>query len=425
MKRNFTYLTGLFYKKCLLLLLSLSLVMISLSAQDMVTVAGLLQMEDGDPTPGVMISVNDGEYVTYTDEDGYYSLSLPAGGDYVIEPVKEDEVLQGVSTLDVVFLLWHVLGINSLNSPFKQFAADVNHSQNVSTLDVVSLHQAILLQTAFPYKKPWYFFYLNGSGIGPEQAVFTNLTQDQFNVDFAVVKTGDLNDSAFNFGEEQVSVHSEEQLLISIEDRYITSGETFTVDFVAESGKVLGYQFTIDFDDELLSLEGLIPGVAEEDNFGTDWASDGIITTSWTSPEVQDLRGQALFSLVFKSAGSAWLSDLLNVSSSYTSAEAYNGAGEIIPVELYAKPASDAEEFVLYQNSPNPFTDKTAIAFDLPEGGVVNLQLLDASGKALYDYEAYYPKGHHVIELQPQAKGLLFCRLRCGEYVAVRKMQGL
>ena len=424
MKRNFTHLIGLFYKKCLLLL-SLSLMMVSLSAQDMVTVAGLLQMEDGDPAPGIMISVNDGQYVTYTDEDGYYSLSLPAAGNYVIEPVKEDEALKGVSTLDAVFLIWHILGINPLNSPFKQFAADVNHSQSISTLDLVELHQAILLQTAFPNKKPWYFFYLNGSSPGLQQATFTNLTQDQLNVDFAVIKTGDLNDSAFNFGEEQVSVHSEEQLLISIEDHYITEGETFTVDFVAESGRVLGYQFTIDFDNELLSLEGLIPGVTEEDNFGTDWASDGIITTSWTSPEVQDLRGQALFSLVFKSAGSAWLSDLLNVSSSYTSAEAYNGAGEIIPVELYAKPASGAEKFVLYQNSPNPFTDKTSIAFDLPEGGVVNLQILDASGKALYDNNAYYPKGHHVIELQPQLKGLLFYRLRCGEYVAVRKMQGL
>ncbi len=424
-KGNFTIRTSSSFRELLLVFLGVSMSFFVV-AQDMVTISGILQMEDGGPLPNVMIDVNDGMYVTYTDEEGYYSLTVPAGGDYTIRPIKEDEVALGVSMYDVILLTWHIIGIVPLETPFKYLAGDANNSEYISTMDIVAIRSVILgMAEEFPNKKPWYFFYVGDGSLDPfsEVAVLKNLTEDISWADFVVVKTGDLNDSAVNFSGEAVEAYDEGGLIIQIEDRYITEGETFTVDFVVQEGKVMGYQFTIDFESSILDLEGLIPGVSGEDNFGTQWVSDGVLTTAWGSSDVQDLGNRALFSLVFKSAGNGWLSDFLNISSSYTAAEAYTGDGETVPVLLYAKPFDAGDDFVLYANHPNPFVDATQISFNLPEGGKVKLTILDASGKVVYEEEGVYSKGYHSIQLSGiQAKGLLSCRLETEYEVVTQKM---
>ncbi len=385
-----------------------------------VHISGVLEMEDGDPVADVMVVLNDGEYVAYTDENGYYSFSVPEGGDYVLKPVKEDEVGLGVTGFDAILLTWHILGTQFLTSPIKQFAADVNASGSLSTLDITIIFKMALGEiNAFPNKKPWHFFYFGDEGNYLQEVSFPNLTADVSWGDFIVVKTGDLNDSAAQNLGMAVEDHSEDLLLVRIEDRYFSEGETVEVNFAVEEGKVLGYQFTITFDAGVLELEDLIPGVAQDDNFGTQWVADGVLTTAWTGSDVTDLSDRDLFGLVFKARGSGWLSDFLNLNSAYTLAEAYNGSGEIIPIKLDVSSAKvNLENFKLYQNSPNPFVGSTQIAFDLPQGGLVKLVVVDAAGRVIYRFQDVYPQGHHLIELADlQGEGQLYYRLET-EYAA-------
>ena len=58
---------------------------------------------------------------------------MPKGGDYIINPYSNDNPLNGVSTLDIVEIQRHILGMQSLDSPYKIIAADINNDKTLST----------------------------------------------------------------------------------------------------------------------------------------------------------------------------------------------------------------------------------------------------------------------------------------------------
>ncbi len=85
-------------------------------------------------------------------------------------------------------------------------------------------------------------------------------------------------------------------------------------------------------------------------------------------------------------------------------------AGKAAPVRL--KPAY-----------PNPAPGCATIEFSLPVAGTTDLQLLDATGRAI----ASQPLGHlapgdHAIELESLPRGVIFYRLTAGAETATRKM---
>ena len=59
--------------------------------------------------------------------DGEYAFnSNPMYFEYEVEAEKNDNYLNGVSTLDLVLIQKHILGLQLLNSPYKVIAADIN-----------------------------------------------------------------------------------------------------------------------------------------------------------------------------------------------------------------------------------------------------------------------------------------------------------
>lgn len=67
-----------------------------------------------------------------TTADGKFSFgNLPMYKEYTVTADKNDDVLNGVSTLDLVMIQRHILGLNPLDSPHKLIAADVNNSQRL------------------------------------------------------------------------------------------------------------------------------------------------------------------------------------------------------------------------------------------------------------------------------------------------------
>ncbi|MEZ4982948.1 MAG: hypothetical protein R2769_15465 [Saprospiraceae bacterium] len=66
------------------------------------------------------------------------------GLNYRVVPFKNDELLKGISTFDLVQLSKHILNVQNLNTPYTCIAGDVNKSGSISTLDMVSLQKVIL-----------------------------------------------------------------------------------------------------------------------------------------------------------------------------------------------------------------------------------------------------------------------------------------
>lgn len=173
-------------------------------------VSGRVQTEWGEGVAGVTVTA-DGQTVQetlVTDTSGVYEFpDLPFGEAYTITFEKNYGADNGVTTLDMVFITKHILGVDPLDSPLKLIAADANNSNGVSTLDMVYLKLVILtLEDGFPNNTSWRFlpvgFPFSDPGDPfadsplPNAIVINNLVSDLLGIDFYGIKVGDVNESA-------------------------------------------------------------------------------------------------------------------------------------------------------------------------------------------------------------------------------------
>ncbi|MBK7609223.1 MAG: hypothetical protein IPI18_19490 [Saprospiraceae bacterium] len=91
--------------------------------------------------------------------DGSYQFnSIPTSGSYSISAMRDDNPMNGVSTLDLVLIQKHILGTERFTSPYKIIAADADNDQNVSAIDLIELRKLILgLYDKLPNNTSWKF----------------------------------------------------------------------------------------------------------------------------------------------------------------------------------------------------------------------------------------------------------------------------
>ena len=82
-------------------------------------------------------------------------------------------------------------------------------------------------------------------------------------------------------------------------------------------------------------------------------------------------------------------------------------------------------QYLLEQNQPNPFQYETSIGFVLPESMTASIEVYDLTGRLLKSINGTFTKGYHSINLEKKdlnASGILYYRLRAGEFLATKKM---
>ncbi|MBL7795671.1 MAG: HYR domain-containing protein [Saprospiraceae bacterium] len=413
-----------------------------------VTVAGALKTESGTGLEEASVELSGTHptlppfnQVTTTDITGAYQfLQVPVQGDYMLTPTKDNDPLNGVSTFDLVLINKHILGLEPLSSPYKMIAADANASKSITTFDIVELRKLILgIYTDLPNLPVWRFVdktfqFPNLSNpfqsIFPENILLPDLSS-QPQPDFVAVKVGDVNGNALTSSLVQTDDRTAGMLLFDVAtapmhpDRVgglpVKAGETFTVLFRAAE-KVPGYQFTLNHTG--LELLDICPGAGMNLNYFAEFADEQALTTSWNGDV------QAEFSLVFRAKTSGTLSQMLRVSSRITKAEAYSAGAERLQVALRfdgeSGPKEEGVGFELYQNTPNPFRDKTLIRFHLPEAQEATLTVFDETGRVLYRLKNHFPKGENAVTTEkmalPENGGLFYYRLETATESAVRAM---
>ena len=142
-------------------------------------------------------------------------------------------------------------------------------------------------------------------------------------------------------------------------------------------------------------------------------------------------NGTVLFSLIFSASTNTTLSNLLNITSEYTPAEAYQSdlkeGTKTLAVQLnFTEGSSDRHsKFMVYQNKPNPFVDETAIGWEMPEAGWAKVTVTDFSGKILKIITDNYPIGYNEVKLKRTDLGgaqMMFFRVENACGVETRKM---
>ena len=129
-------------------------------------------------------------------------MTVPTGSSFSLQPTYDANQLNGVSTYDIVLITRYIHGLDQL-TPYQLIAADADRSGTVDLADSLELRKLILGTYAeLPNNTSWRFVrsdYVFPNPLDPftppfpEEATFTNLTEDVANVNFIGIKIGDLN----------------------------------------------------------------------------------------------------------------------------------------------------------------------------------------------------------------------------------------
>lgn len=411
-------------------------------------IAGAIATREGKKVEEVMVEVeSNNPFATITGADGFFELlGVPLGSDYSIVPYKEDDLLNGVSTYDMILISKHILGTKMFDSPYQYIAADIDNSGNISTLDLIRLRKLVLQKdTELPNGNlPWRFVdasFVFPEDVNPldvdfpERRDIQNFSAANAKADFVGIKIGDVNGSVRpNTLLQSEARTTEGDMIVRVKDYAFEPGETFTVDVTsADLFNLTGYQFTLKYDPRLLALvdieEGELPRMSDE-NFGIIDTQQGVITTSWSElNDVLTMEEGRLFTLTFRAIRSSDLYTALRLAQNPTPAEAYVYDGALYNVQLQiedeqGRPRLEGD-YKVFQNHPNPFNHTTMIGMSLPKQAEVSLKVFDMAGRMVYREKAHFARGYNEFVLSRQdlhGNGVYYYLIESEAFAETKKM---
>lgn len=377
---------------------------------------------------------------TMTDENGIYEFPpMPEGGDYQVAPVKDNDFLNGVSTLDLVLIQRHILGIATFESPYKLIAADINNNQKISSSDLLELRKLILgIESSFPNNTSWRFI---DSGFEFENATNPWATEiaevyniaglnSDMQIDFIAVKVGDVNGNVdMNVAAGMVSTtRSNKTLSLGLADMEVERGKLYEIHVTGTEAQVLyGMQHTLEMNG--LELMDVKAGTLDMNKTNAS-NSNEMLHVSYASATGRVIASDdVLYTLVVKANEDGQLSDLIRLSDKGLNAESYHGeelaTGDVAIEWRESEEAGLVELLSLVGNSPNPWSHSTELRFYLPSSGKVNLIIKDANGRVLMTRNTELSSGKNAIMISDndvQIPGIHFYELRFKDQIVNGKM---
>ncbi|MDX1684040.1 MAG: cohesin domain-containing protein [Saprospiraceae bacterium] len=377
-----------------------------------------------------------------TNRSGVYKYEFTTPGDFVVAPYNDDDPLNGVSTADLVAIQRHLLGKEEFNSGYQLIAADVNNTQGVSAADMAAL-RSVILGRYNDFSKwnqtSWRFSDMNenlADNMNPwpftEELDYQDVATSMYDINFNAIKIGDLNGDAISNGLTGNSTRGNGLVTLVAQDNDLVAGDTYTMEVTSDNfSEVSGYQFTMTFDAGVLNYTGVESGAltVNGSNVGTSKVADGMITMSWNdlagnAVSVED--GEVLFSVTFDVVSNAKASEVINVNSLITKAEAYDADIQVKDLNLeFRNGGQVVEVFELYQNVPNPFEASTVIGYTLPSDMSAVLTVYDVSGKVLLVRDVDGKRGYNeelIRNTELNGAGVLYYQLDAADFTATKRM---
>ena len=374
-------------------------------------------------------------YPTFqTGDDGKYYFSEVLGDNpLTIRSEKNDNHKNGVSTLDLVKIQKHILGIELFTNPYQTIAADANNSQFLSAIDLVQIRKLILgIDTEFPNNQSWRFIrkdFIFGDTMNPWPIVDASTItitdiENPGNTNFIGIKIGDVNGTALPHFSSIIPREILKPFNLLTDQIAFNAGEIINVPIrISSSQSLTGFQFTL----KAIGLEivDVLPGSipltdGEYALFGDK------MTIAWFDEDNVDVTAdEVLFTLVLKAKQGGNLSQSIQINSDITDAEIYLGGEQtFIPVLNVINPGAEAALQIM-SCAPNPWKDETTLFFYLPEPSDVIYNVIDVNGRKIYSDHQYLTEGYHNYTLKAadfSARGILFLEVNAGGSRMVEKM---
>jgi len=362
-----------------------------------------------------------------SDKEGDYAFnSLITNSDYSIVAYSNEDYLNGVSTLDLVLIQRHILGLQYLDSPYKMIAADVNNDNQITALDLIELRKLILgIYKELPETNSWISvdsnqkLSLDNPWAYNRSLNFENLADDYDEADLIALKIGDVNNSAITtLDQKRPEAVSLNVIDLIYDDKHIGAGEVIDLQLYSNSSELVAYQLT-------LAIPGFEP--LNIDGAGFNEGNLGIMSDRLTLScnERFALGVGTILTLQLKALVSQKVGDKIQINSDITKAEAYLGE-ELKVIDISTSSSLEKEQYNLLQNSPNPFKDKTTISYTLPANELVKMEFFDVSGKLLYIIKLNGQKGINNFELNASKlntnNSIIYYALTTDKFTATKKM---
>lgn len=372
---------------------------------------------------------------------GFYGFSeLPAGETYTLTPARDFDDAEGISVLDIVRIIQHVLFVNPFGndpfSPFLYIAADVTNDQIIDVADAVELQDLILGRiSALNSNESWRFVpvaYSFPDPVNPwldpfpELVTLPDLTDDA-TVDFWGVKVGDLNLSAVG------QVQDPGTSFFVVPDVVFQPGQIVEVPVrLSDADQWAGFQTEFDFDPRTLQYLGAEAGDLPEFTaarcVATERAGQGRLPILWAGMEGDAPVGtQTMFTLRFRAQQAGSLSSALGLSARGLPSMAVTPALKTLDLGLTfervlsAQYTAQAGHLSRLYAMPNPLgSEGTALRFELAKAEQVSITLYNAQGQLVYSGTQHLGAGTNTLLLGGEhfrQAGLYSCRLQAGTQV--------
>ena len=404
------------------------------------SIGGEIATPEGQEIKGVYVNLlQDGSQANYvwTQADGSFQFpNNPIFSNYTIQPEKDDHHLNGISTYDLVLIQKHLLGIETLDSPYKYIAADVNNSKTITAMDMLELRKLILgINKSFPNNTSWRFpisseeLSIEDPFNYKESIEVQQLEYSSIGHNFTAVKIGDLNGTALNYVDKRQRRANSNRVVISFNDQDVVEGQLVTVQLYAHDFEdVNGLQMSIRPIN--LDFQQLIPGQLDLDSRNIFQQNEAKLNLSYTSSKVNTIEDdQVLFTLQFIAKQEGKLSEMLHLNNKHLNGEIYKGENnlEIVNVDLEAREVEELDlDQIQISNTPNPFTELTTIQFALPNSQKLNFTIYDLDGKEVYQNESFFERGMNQIEVDASSiqlgEGMYIYKIEGEQWNAVSKM---
>jgi len=368
-----------------------------------------------------------------TDINGEYLFRNRAANDnYRINVVSKDDYLNGVSTLDLVLIQRHILGLQPLNSAYQMIAADANNDQSVSATDLIELRKLILgVNTELPTNESWKYIDKSQEFVDifnpwplQEKIEINNLENDMMGNNFIGVKIGDVNNT-FSLSAQSSLIESRSIGSIELAHEIVETDQDneYLVPFYLEDEQsISGLQLSLILNSEENQVVDVVSGMLNisSEMFHT---AGNKFNISWVGNEtINAEKDNVLFYLKVLNRNSLIRNSFVLNTIDFNS-EIYTDNHDILDVNLVNKKLDFHNK--LYQNAPNPFSSITNIEFELSKDCEASLSIYDPSGKLVKIFKNNYSKGLNKVSVNSNelnGNGIYYYQLDTEYFSSTRKM---
>ncbi|NOT38428.1 MAG: T9SS type A sorting domain-containing protein [Saprospiraceae bacterium] len=390
-------------------------------------VSGKIQRENQTPIRDVEVSLKNGFHAVMANAksnvEGIYSFTnIPIGQEYYIDASKTDDVINGISTYDIVLIQRNILGKQLFNSALQYLAADVNNSNSVTSRDISDLRKLILgVKDDLPCKSSWNFipkafqFQDISNPWEVESKIFLADVKEVLDIQhFTAYKKGDIDNSAeLELNRTKSRSNSVEWLIgdpIKLDSKFM-----YPV-FSTSELNIDGFQLKVKANE----IHAVAAEALDIQEYNVSINSDNL-TMSWNADKaIHVLANEVLFYIECASNKAKF-----NQVQSMFVSELYQASD--IRSLMINRSSSIAEfrGFDLGQNIPNPYFDRTMIPVEASKSAAMTLTVMDLTGKTVLIKSIMLDKGTNYITLDKSmfvSEGVYLYKLEGSLGTQTRKM---